>query len=261
MPSIDQNLDAWSRHNWEHGGDEWSAGWGNVRMQWWGTLFPRIYPFLPAPTILEIAPGHGRFTQFLLGQCRRFVGVDIAENCVEACHRRFAGAAHASFFVNDGRAFPTVHAGSVDFAFSFDSLVHVDPETMRAYCHELRRVLAPDGVAFLHHSNLGAYAATVDLSQPGHNPHWRDVTMSADRMLDGCRDAGLGCIAQELLVWGGVDTDPLSDCLSVLTPPGSRFARPLRRWENPRFGAEVHHLGELARVYHGQAENPAIASA
>ena len=48
---------------------------------------------------------------------------------------------------------------SVDFAFSFDSLVHADAEVLDAYAAELARTLAPDGVAFIHHSNLGAYRA------------------------------------------------------------------------------------------------------
>ena len=34
---------------------------------------------------------------------------------------RFAGAAHAKFFVNDGKSLPMVRDRSVDFVFSFDS--------------------------------------------------------------------------------------------------------------------------------------------
>jgi len=67
MPSIEENRGAWSKHDWQDGGDEWSAGWGSARMQWWGTVFPRIHAFVPTRTIIEIAPGYGRFTRFLLG--------------------------------------------------------------------------------------------------------------------------------------------------------------------------------------------------
>ena len=48
---------------------------------------------------------------------------------------------------------------AVDFAFSFDSLVHVEAETLADYLAELARVLVPDGVGFLHHSNFGTYRA------------------------------------------------------------------------------------------------------
>jgi hypothetical protein len=49
-----------------------------------------------------------------------------------------------------------IENGSIDFAFSFDSLVHAESDVMSSYAHELARVLKPGGVAFLHHSNLDA---------------------------------------------------------------------------------------------------------
>jgi len=39
---------------------------------------------------LEIAPGHGRWTQFLQRLCQSLVAVDISEKCVEHCKTRFA---------------------------------------------------------------------------------------------------------------------------------------------------------------------------
>lgn len=258
MPSIGENLRTWSTYDWRQGGDEWSSSWGGPRMQWWGTVFPRIQAFVPGRTIVEIAPGHGRFTQFLLGECRELIGVDITAACVDACQRRFA-TAHARFFVGDGRSLFAVADASVDFAFSFDSLVHVDPESIRGYCGELRRVLAPTGAAFLHHSNLGAYAATVDLGQPTQNPHWRDTAMSADHMVEFCREAGLSCVAQELLTWGS-GSELLSDCFSVLTRPGSPFDRPLRRWTNSWFIQEVRHLRALAHLFAADGSAPATST-
>ena len=41
---------------------------------------------------------------------------------------------------------PMVEESSIDFVFSFDSLVHVEAETLAAYLSELARVLKPDGV-------------------------------------------------------------------------------------------------------------------
>ena len=65
---------------------------------------------------------------------------------------------HISYHVNDGKSLAMVPDESVNFAFSFDSLVHADLDVLRAYLVELRNKLSPDGVAFLHHSNIGAYA-------------------------------------------------------------------------------------------------------
>ena len=258
MPTITDNLRTWASHDWGQHGDEWSAPWGGARMQWAGTIFPRIQAFVPVDNILEIAPGHGRFTQFLLEHCRYLVGVDLAEACVEACRTRFTHHTDARFFVNDGHSLPMVADTAVDFAFSFDSLVHADTEAMHGYVHELSRILRQDGVAFLHHSNLGAYSEQLDLSAPQHNPHWRDTTFSADRMLEYCREAGLLCVAQELVEWGDVN-GRLSDCLSVLTRPGSRFARDLCRRENRRFNEEAPRLASLAELFAiGRAARPSI---
>ncbi len=48
--------------------------------------------------------------------------------------------------------------GSIDFVFSFDSLVHAEEDVIRSYLDQLGQKLRPDGVGFLHHSNLGEYA-------------------------------------------------------------------------------------------------------
>jgi SAM-dependent methyltransferase len=212
---------------------------------------PRIHAFLPAHTVLEIAPGYGRFTRFLLPHCRRFIGVDVSDPCVQACRRRFADVRGARFFVNDGASLAVVPDRSVDFVFSFDSLVHADVAALRGYTRELARVLTGHGVAFLHHSNLGAYTGRPELAGADSNPHWRDTTTSAEGVVEYCCAAGLVCIVQELVAWG---MPLLSDCFSVVTRPASRFARPPRRRETWRFGEEVAHLGVLAGLYAHEGE-------
>ena len=50
--------------------------------------------------------------------------------------------------MNDGQSLPMVADSSIDLAFSFDSLVHVEDDVMPSYLDELARVLSEDGVAF-----------------------------------------------------------------------------------------------------------------
>jgi hypothetical protein len=58
MPSLTENRNLWDgSHDWSHSGDEWSNLWGSTETLWAGYLFPRIRAFVPAPTILQIAPG------------------------------------------------------------------------------------------------------------------------------------------------------------------------------------------------------------
>ena len=85
MPTIQQNLEAWESFDWVEHGNEWSRAWGGPDMQWYWLFLPRIQAFLPAGSILEIAPGYGRWTHFLKDRCERLIAVDISPRRVEAC--------------------------------------------------------------------------------------------------------------------------------------------------------------------------------
>jgi SAM-dependent methyltransferase len=160
MADVDHNLAIWSNEwDWSTQGDEWSAWWGDSRAMWYGALLPRIHSFLPAGTILEIAPGYGRWTQFLKDACEHLVIVDLTEGCIEHCRERFSASTNIEYHVNDGRSLAMVADGSIDFAFSFDSLVHVEADVMNAYLEQLASKLSPDGVGFIHHSNIGSYGS------------------------------------------------------------------------------------------------------
>jgi SAM-dependent methyltransferase len=254
MPSIEQNLRVWGdQKTWEAQGDEWSVTWGGPRAQWEGAILPRIRPYLPAHHILEIVPGYGRWTQFLATQADTLTLVDLSPECIAGCRERFAGLSHLRYEVNDGRSLAMLPDRSVDFAFSFDSLVHAELPVIESYLHELARVLTPNGVAFLHHSNLGALGSPAlarrllprflceRLMARGFIPvdHWRASSVSADLVRDVAMSAGLPCIRQELVNWG---CDRLIDCFSTLTPKGSRWAQPLERVTNPRFMAEAEAI-------------------
>jgi SAM-dependent methyltransferase len=260
MPDVEANRRQWDRdYAWAEGGDEWSVAWSSPDAQWHSTLRPRLRRFLPASTILEIAPGFGRWTKYLLECCDRYIGVDLSAQSVTTCRRRFAEVAHAEFHVNDGTSLAMVADTEVDLAFSFDSLVHVEEDVVGAYLNELARVLAADGVAFLHHSNLAAckpvarplrfalaYAERLRQRDTGGFDQWRGTTMSAQRLEELAAHAGLACIGQELINWLG---GRLLDCISLLTPLGSKWERSNVIVRNPYFMAEAASSARAARVY------------
>ena len=158
MPSLEWNQRKWDQeHGWQEGGDEWSHAWGDADMQWRWVLEPRLRHYLPARRIVEIAPGYGRWTHYLGGYCDHLTGVDISSNCVARCRERFSNRTHMTFFEGDGSSLPMVDGQTADLIFSFDSLVHVEIDVLRGYLQEIARCLAENGVAFIHHSNLGAY--------------------------------------------------------------------------------------------------------
>ena len=162
MPSVEENYRAWNEtYPWKSGGDEWSQPWGSAANQWYALILPRIYHFLPAEHILEIAPGYGRWTQFLAQQATVLSVVDLSEKCITQCRERFAQYDHLRYYVNDGKSLSNIADDSVDFVFSFDSLVHADMHIIQAYISEIRRVLRSGGAAVIHHSNLGASRSTI----------------------------------------------------------------------------------------------------
>lgn len=244
MATIDENARVWGNWDWQQAGEEWSLRWGGSESQWFWGIFPRVHAFLPAQTVLEIATGCGRWTQYLLPLCERFTGVDLVEDCVEACRQRFHGIDKARFYANDGLTLPMVEDGSVDFAFSFDSLVHVDASVIDSYLRELRRVLRPNGVGFIQHSNLGEYERVFGplrgltkeereerMLGPNENDHFRDPGMTAARFRELCEKNGLACVTQELL--GGLGQEYRIDSISTFTPKGSKWERETKVFEVP----------------------------
>jgi hypothetical protein len=101
------------------------------------------------------------------------------------------------------------------------------------------------GVAWLHHSNLGAFVGG-DGRPTIPNPHWRASTVSAAHVAAVAAAAGVPCLAQELLQWGVPQT---TDCVSVLRrPEDGQASPPMLKRVHPDFGAEMAHfrtLGEL----------------
>lgn len=254
MPALADNISMWNEsYDWSQQGDEWSDAWGGVAYQWWVTLFSRIQGYVPAGRILEIAPGYGRWTHFLRDLCDELVAVDIADTAIAHCRKRFAGDGHVSFHVNDGTSLAVAADRSVDLIFSFDSLVHAEQDIIAGYLQEFARVLADDGVAFIHHSNMGAYApGTYD----PHNIHWRATTVSAELVERLARSAGLRCVSQETVAWGNETL--LNDCFSVITRPGSRWDRENIVAANIDFSRHEMAAARQVAALHPRA-SPAVA--
>lgn len=282
MATIAENRETWDGvYTWDSGGEEWAEPWGSSATQWSATLAPRLLPLLPAPVLLEIAPGAGRWTGFLLDHCEHYIGVDLSQRSIARCRERFHGQDKARFEVTDGRSLPAVDDRSVDVCFSFDSLVHADPDVIASYLAELERVLSDDGIAFIHHSNRGGLGSETQrvgdrvswrvdqlrrwtmskralsgairrttspsLRQRVWRTGWRSETMSAHAFERMAAAAGLRCVGQELISWTG--THRLIDCISLAARPGSRWDRPNVVVRNYEFVDEAASAGARAAVF------------
>ncbi len=259
MPDLQENLVNWSVDwDWSEEGDEWSGWWGGTPALWYGALLPRIHPFVPTGTILEIAPGFGRWTQYLKDLADRLIAVDLTERCIDHCRRRFDSATNIEYHVNDGRSLAMVEDASVDFAFSFDSLVHAETDVIGAYLEQLSTKLSPHGVGFIHHSNIGAYKPMIALARrvPADRvqelvrrgvlinlPAWRAESVTAESVAEQCERAGLACVTQEKISWEYGRY--LIDTMTFFTRRGSRWDRPRRVRANPLFTNEAKRMTAL----------------
>lgn len=241
MPTLEWNHSYWSKdYVWSEGGDEWSKTWGGSEAQWFGSLFPRLHRMLPARRILEIAPGRGRWTQYLIPMCSAFIGVDIAESCVIECTNRFAGAPHAGFIHNDGLSLAAVPDNSFEFIFSFDSLVHAELDVMQSYIPQLVKKLAPGGKAFLHHSNYAACDHGGKRSE-----HARAGSVSGEIIASLVKQSGGQMLVSEFINWGSIQT---TDCLSTFTRDDDQAPEHLLL-TNPRFMEEAHIILDFQSPY------------
>jgi SAM-dependent methyltransferase len=252
VPDVNWNKSTWgTTYAWPEGGDEWSVAWGGSEAQWFGALFPRLHRFLPARRILEIAPGFGRWTQYLLPACDEFVGVDLSAKCTDACRERFAEAKHARFFTNDGYSLAAAPDHSFDLIYSFDSLVHADYDVLASYVPEMMRKLSPGGVAFIHHSNLLAYGTAMRLIGAVHG---RSTTVSAEIVADLIKRSGGSVLIQEVVNWGG---EHLIDCLTLFGRGDSYPAAKAVRLTNPLFMGESTLIKNFQSPYSMPARAPA----
>jgi hypothetical protein len=250
LPSVEDNEAAWTAYDWKDGGHEWSTPWGTAADQWVNTIYPRIFTLLPTTSILEIAPGYGRWTPYLLNNSRRYIGIDISEPLIAHCRRCFGPlSSKPTFIVGDGRHFNGVADETIDLVFSFDSLVHVEIDCLSAYAAEINRVLVSGGHAFLHHSNIGEYRNGDELRVD--NPGWRGRSVSAETASDAFRDAGLIPLVHEKIRWTFND---YCDCFSTVAKLAAGRAAPAAAadpavYYNESFGDEIQRSSQLSLRY------------
>jgi cyclopropane fatty-acyl-phospholipid synthase-like methyltransferase len=104
---------------------------------------------------LEIGPGAGRWTEYLLKKCDQLIAVDISETSVHECKRRFHNCGNAKFEVGNGEDLSSIAGSSVDAVWSFDVFVHINKQQFKSYMVELARVLKPGGVGLIQHGSTG----------------------------------------------------------------------------------------------------------
>jgi ubiquinone/menaquinone biosynthesis C-methylase UbiE len=177
MPTIEQNYKVWnSDHAWAKDGDEWSdqaAYCGQPYERWKAALIEHLMlPYISGDShVLEIGPGHGRWTKLYVNKVKHVGLVDLSPSCIERCKQMFHSFDHIDYFVNDGTTLRFISDETIDFVWSYDVFVHIERAETKRYIAEFARVLRDGGTAVIHHPNshralLSAKALLVNASGP-----------------------------------------------------------------------------------------------
>jgi len=122
----------------------------------------------PDTTVLEIGPGGGRWTRYMLG-VKKIYAVDYHSELLNELKRNL-GSRNIEFVKNNGNDFPGIPDGSIDFLFSFGTFVHLDLDIIEQYLKNMLRILKPSGVAVLQYSDKNKPMAKANVGFSENTP-------------------------------------------------------------------------------------------
>jgi SAM-dependent methyltransferase len=181
------------RDTWSHYAREWddrpdlNLGVQTLGEEWGGAEFAeRIVTEVAAPylgpevDVLELGCGGGKFSAHLRPRSRSLVCADISADMLARTRAHVGEGDDVSYLQLNGRDFGGVADASVDFIYSYDVLLHLQPQNVFSYLRDARRILRPGGIFMIHAINLaspgGSYHFEVQYVQdtwtrPFDDPH------------------------------------------------------------------------------------------
>jgi ubiquinone/menaquinone biosynthesis C-methylase UbiE len=209
--SVANNLATWLAYDWSNRGEEWSntPNWKDSLVE--HVLQPHV-PF--GSRVLEIGPGAGRWTEYLIPRASHLILVDLTPTCIEICKERFQEFQHIEYYVNDGQSLDFLADASIDCVWSWDVFVHIASADVREYVRHISRVMAPRGQALIHHARRGRTRAG-----------WRS-DMTDAKMGEFCREFSLEVLRQfeswdggRYSIWPNLGREASPDTITVFQKP------------------------------------------
>ncbi len=158
MPShsVKYNRMLWNSYDWTTEGEEWTNMVTQLRglnpNEWKKTLINEMMLkyIKKNSTILEVGPGGGRWTKILYPYAKTLILADVSERCLEVCKKSFESSTNIQYYLVNDRL-STIKENSIDFIWSYDVFVHINPSDIRKYIEDFYRILKIDGIAIVHH--------------------------------------------------------------------------------------------------------------
>jgi len=114
-----------------------------------------IEPYVtPQSVVVEIGPGGGRWTKYLLA-AKEIILVELNPEFFPYLQERFKeNLSKFRFYNTSGCELDGIDTDSVDFIFTFGTFVHIDPDDIHSYLGHIKRVLKPNAIAVIHYSDM-----------------------------------------------------------------------------------------------------------
>lgn len=156
MPSIAWNKRAWPANfaTFDQMKDSWGYQWGDPheRQDLRHVIERFIRPYVNNEHVaLEIGPGAGRWTQFLIDFKTLYL-LDVNDCFFDLLKQKYPNESVICLRTN-GNDLPFIRDASVDFLFSFGTFVHIDPVDIELYLKNIKAKLTPTGVGVIHYAD------------------------------------------------------------------------------------------------------------
>lgn len=106
--------------------------------------------------VLEMGCGVARIGKLLAPHCKKWIGVDIADNMIEVAKERLKEFDNVEFYALARNDLSCIPDNSVDKAYSVAVFCHLDKEDLYNYLKEMYRILKPGGTMYVETWNLAS---------------------------------------------------------------------------------------------------------
>lgn len=104
----------------------------------------------PHSTVVEIGVGNGRILRYVAMRAKKSIGIDVSQTYIREARRRLLHDERIGmieFIHTTGRSIPLPDS-SVDFIYSINTFLHLQPRDIARYCLETYRVLRKGGAFY-----------------------------------------------------------------------------------------------------------------
>lgn len=164
--TLEENRKWADSYDWSRGGEEWTNDARSLRAidpgEWKNRLVTEMMLkyIRPGSVVLEMGAGAGRWTRILAQRCSRVLAADISEVALNNCKKNLADYQNIQYLLVGNGLPDEIPDESVDFIWSYDVFVHVNPNDTARYLAYFKGKLKPGGIAIIHHP--GEYRSSSD---------------------------------------------------------------------------------------------------